>query len=252
MTYKNYLNAISKGIEAETAIIRSSFENSSNKGSGFEIIIRNIISIYTSMNSFVTHGEIIDTFNNRSSQVDFAVVDTLHPKGYKDGRPNIIIYDCVKSIGECKMNLTTGEFDQINSSIEKKIKPFKRNIANINITGGEFYGQTDFPEKKLPPYFVVAYESNIKYETLINKTNFSKVSLTICLKHKTTNKGLIILGKTHINEDVINILDFIGERKNEYLWECDNSLLGLIWAINRFEVNSIPLTNLFPYYLGYK
>ena len=65
------------------------------------------------------------------------------------------------------------------------------------------------------------------------------------------NKGLIILGKTHINNDVVAVLDFIGERKDTYLWECNNPLLGLIWGINRFEVNSIPLTNLFPYYLGY-
>lgn len=246
------ITAIGRAIAAETESLKIRFDNSTNKGNWFETIVRNFISTYTRNDTFITHGEITDSYGNKTGQIDFATVESMHPKGYNDGRPNIIIYDHLKTVGECKLLLNTSEFDKINNSFRNLLK-LTRHPENRNTTGGEFYGQGDYyPETKLPPYFVVAFETNIAYKTLIEKTNFSEISLVTCINHKTSKKGLVILGKTHRNNDIIKALNQLGEQKEEYLWECDNPLLVLIWAINRFEVNSFSLTNLIPYYFGIK
>ena len=89
-----YFKRLSEKVQIETLMVRDSFKNSTNKGNGFEVIIRNFISTYMPTNCRVTHGEIIDTWGNDDlGQVDIAVVSDFHPNGIGDGRPNLIFYD---------------------------------------------------------------------------------------------------------------------------------------------------------------
>ena len=113
MNVGQYLETISESVLAQTKMIRASFTNSSNKGHGFEIIIRDLLDEYTANSNFVNHGEIIDSFGSKTGQIDFAILENLHPSGSTDGRPRILLFDAVHAVGECKLLLNTGELDLI-------------------------------------------------------------------------------------------------------------------------------------------
>lgn len=245
MSLKLYLQKLSEIVYAETSIIRTSFNNSTNKGTGFEVVLRNLIATYTPATNFVTHGEIIDTFSNQSGQVDIAVVQDFHPRGHKDGRPNILLYDLVTIIGEAKTFLDTTQLETTITNSENFLE-FKRHSENNNMLSGGFYNKGD--EQKTPPYFLIALSTNISYTTLAERISNSNVAMAICLEHTTTNAGLIVLGKTHENADVTTYLDNLGSL-NDGVWETDNPLLALIWGMNNFYVPLMNLTNVMPHYL---
>jgi hypothetical protein len=245
MSLTIYLEKLSAKVLAETSVIRSTFENTTNKGTGFEVVLRNLIEAYTPATNLVTHGEIIDTYGNQSGQIDIVIVQDFHPRGFEDGRPNIILYDFTIAIGEAKTKLDT---TQLASTVKSSLifDSFKRHIDNNNILSGEFYENDN---TKPPPYFLIALTTDVAYNTIAAAIEKSNISLVIALEHSTYNKGVIALGKTHRTAEVISFIDKIGERKSDYVWEADNPILGMIWGLNKFYVPYANLTNVFPSYL---
>lgn len=245
MSLKLYLEKLSDKVLAETSVIRSSFRNTTNKGSGFEVVIRNLITAYTPATNIITHGEIIDTNGNQSGQVDIAIVQNFHPRGFEDGRPNIIFYDLITAIGEAKTFLDT---TQLNTTIINSLSfdTFKRHADNNNMLSEEFYGDDN---DKLPPYFLIALSTNIAYKTIATNIENSNISLLIALEHNTTQKGIVALGKSHRNAEVIAFIDKICDRKDDFIWETNNPILSLIWGLNKFSVPYTNLTNVTPFYL---
>jgi|GEM_PF-3342944 len=248
MSLKLFLEKLSHNLQAETTLIRNSFKNTTNQGSGFETVLRNLISAYIPSTNIVTHGEIIDTFGNQSGQVDIAIAHESHPKGYKDGRPNLLFYDLIIAIGEAKVLLNTEQLGLALKSA-KAIGNFKRHSENNNMLSGEFYGSTDTLQKA-PPYFLIALSCNVSLNTIISKIAKSNISLVIVLEHNTSKNGYIVLGETHRNAETIATLNTFGNKKEDYLWETNNPVLGLIWALNNFGVPYIGLTNMTCLYLA--
>ncbi|HEX8332488.1 MAG TPA: DUF6602 domain-containing protein [Segetibacter sp.] len=243
MSLKLFLDKLSSQVYAETSVIKASFENSTNKGSGFEIVIRNLLLNYSQGTNLITHGEIIDSFGNKSGQVDVAIAQNSHPRGYNDGRPNIVLYDLVTAIGEVKMSLNTAHLDSTIKN-SNDVSTFKRHGDNNNILSNIYYGD----DQKPPPYYLIAYSSNIAYKTLADNIENSKITLAICLKHETSEKGVIVLGKTHSSSDIITLCNNLGKKLEDNLWEVDNPVLALIWALYEFNVPMQNLTPMIPCY----
>ena len=246
MSLKLYLQELSEQVKAETKLIRATFKNNTNKGNGFETVIRNLISNYLPSMYNVTQGETIDTFDTHSGQTDLLIVQDFHWRGHRDGRPNLIFYDLLTAIGEMKTFLTTAELKNTiaNSNLLNK---FKRHPDNNNMLSSDFYDQ-DNRDQKPPPFFLTALCSNIALDTLTTEIKASLISMIVILEHTTEKSGLIILGDTHNNKEVIDILNILGTQVRANAWITDNPILGLIWGLNKFQVPFINLTNMATYY----
>ncbi len=245
MSLTLYLKELSEQLIAETKLIRATFNNNTNKGNGFEVVIRNLITTYIPSTCNVTQGEIIDTFDNQSGQTDLLIVQNFHLRGHIDGRPNLVFYDLLTGLGEMKTNLTTKELGTtiFNSN---EITKFKRHPDNNNMLISDFYGSNE--EQKPPPFFLVALNSDIALKTLASEINKSSISMTIILEHTTLKSGLIILGNTHNNQEVEDSMNNFGNKINHNIWETNNPILALIWGLNKFQVPFMNLTNMTPYY----
>ncbi len=114
-------------VKAETTLIRTTFNNNTNKGNGFEVVIRNLIRTYIPLTYNVTQGEIIDTFEKQSGQIDLLITQDFHLRGHFDGRPNLVFYDLLTALGEMKTSLTTAELGTIiqNSNLRFKVYTLK-------------------------------------------------------------------------------------------------------------------------------
>jgi hypothetical protein len=246
MSLKLYLQELSEQIKAETKLIRATFNNNTNKGNGFETVIRNLISTYLPSMYNVTQGETIDTFDTHSGQTDLLIVQDFHWRGHSDGRPNLIFYDLLTGIGEMKTSLTT---DQLQTTIANSnlLNKFQRHQDNNNLLSGDFY-DLDKSHQKPPPFFLTALTSNIALDTLATEIKTSLISMIVVLEHSTENNGLIILGDTHGNQEVVDTLNIFGTQVRPNIWTSDNPILGLIWGLNKFQVPFINLTNMTTYY----
>ena len=246
MNVGQYLETISESVLAQTKMIRASFTNSSNKGHGFEIIIRDLLDEYIANSNFVNHGEIIDSFGSKTGQIDFAILENLHPSGSTDGRPRILLFDAVHAVGECKLLLNTGELDLIINA-NQNFRKLKISKDNNNRTTNEFTNKSD---ELSPPYFVVGNDCNVRYERLESELDKGNISFMIALNHTTTNTGLIYLGAEYRKDSTIRFCEEIGTKKvGNYLYETKNPVVPLIWAVNKFQIPMISLTNTFHSYL---
>lgn len=246
MSLNLYLQQLSAQIKAETTVIRTTFKNNTNKGNGFEIVIRNLIKTYIPSTYNVTQGEIIDTFSQQSGQTDLLITQDFHLRGHSDGRPNLVFYDLLTALGEIKASLTTREL-QTTISNSNLLNNFKRHSDNNNMYGSEFYDPSD-NDQKPPPFFVIALNTDISLDTLEAEIKSSLISMIIVLKHSTIKDGLIILGDTHTNEEVTNLINSFGKQAKSNIWLSDNPILGLIWGLNRFQIPLANLTNTNTFY----
>jgi len=244
MSLSLYLQKLSEQIKAETAIIRSTFKNNTNKGTGFEIVIKNLISIYLPPKYVITHGETIDTFNNQSGQTDFLIVNGFHMRGHIDGRPNLVFYDLLTGLGEMKVTLTTDELSKIIDA-SNLLRRFQRHPDNNNMLSNDFYSDA----QKQPPFFVIAFNSVVAPATLESRLRNTLISMLIVLSQNNTETGYIALGDTHNTIEVQNAMNVFGTRTTTNVWKSENPILGLIWGLNEFQVPFLDLTNMTPYYL---
>lgn len=167
-------------------------------------------------------------------------------RGHVDGRPNLVFYDHLTGLGEMKVSLTTEELEKIVAA-SNLLANFKRHPDNNNANLNDFYTKED--EQKPPPFFVVAFNSIVAPKTLETEIKQSLISLIVILSHKNMPHGYIVLGDTHNNPTVVSALDNFGTRINSNVWQSDNPILGLIWAINEFQIPYANFTNMTSYYL---
>lgn len=247
MSLKLYLQKLSEQVKAETYMIRQTFDNTTNKGNGFETVIRNLVRTYTPLTYNVTQGEIIDTNNHQSGQIDLLITQDFHLRGYEDGRPNLVFYDCLVALGEIKTKLTTGE---LATTIEASnlLNNFERHAHNNNILVSDFYGQGDGVDQKPPPFFLIALDCDVSFNTLQERINQSLITMAIILTHQTAGGGIIALGNTHRNEETDTIFSNFGAQVEVNVWTSDNPLLALIWGMNKLHVPLTNLTNMNSYY----
>ena len=234
-----FFEKISELVKLESQMMQDSFGNTTNKGSGFEVIIRNLLSRYTEGTIRMLHGEILDTFGHQTGQIDFSLVQDIHPKGYDDGRPNLIMYDYLLASGEVKMKLNTAELRTCVATANQ-FKDFKRHEENNNMTANIYYGSDS--SQKPPPFFAVALNSDIAYDTIESTIAGSHLTL-VCIIKTQHSEGLICLGDTHPSKDFTDWLSANGVAKTQKTFVMDNPLVALIFAANEFKVPALSLSN---------
>jgi hypothetical protein len=161
-----------KNLEAEMRhkleVVRAKFAHSGNKGTDTETVLREFLRSYLPRRYGVGHGEIVDSFGSRSAQTDIVVVTDEHPFTFTGDEPGLFFVEGVFTAGEVKSVLTTQELERTiaNALKFRELKCAPRGITILLRSMNEsdhnrFVGN--------PPYFLFAFETQIKMETIANR-----------------------------------------------------------------------------------
>jgi hypothetical protein len=102
--------------------IRARFTNPGIKGSGAEETLRSFLRKYLPRRLELGHGEVVDSFGNRSKQTDVVIATKDHPFTFTTESPGLFFVEGVAAGGEVKTVLTSVE---LSSAIENA-RAFKR------------------------------------------------------------------------------------------------------------------------------
>lgn len=238
-----YLQLQSGALRQESESLRLAFKNSTNKGSGFEVILRNRIRTFIPPHWNALHGELVDSFGTETGQLDLAVVNGLHPRGPNDGRPEPIMFDGTVAVGEIKMKLTTEQCDK-SLEISKVIRECKLHDENNNVLSDDIYARL-----KSPPFFLLALDSDVALNTLEEKLNNDLFYCVIVFSAKE-NKSAVAISDTPVSSKAIEFLKNIGElaEGTNRVFLIENPLLALSWLLATYAVPMAELTPIVPMY----
>lgn len=145
---------------------RLSLNNSGNKGDHVEGAIRSVLERFLPRNLFVGHGEVIDTLATQSFQSDVVIANELQPFRLASDRPGLYLVEGVSAIGEVKSRLTTAELDDcVRKGSRSKMLRLRAHAGakvSTNPSDLERYYHS-------PPFFIVAVESEVAVDTLLNR-----------------------------------------------------------------------------------
>ena len=75
---RDLLEKLESEMRHKFEVVRSKFENSGNKGTNTEAILREFLRSYLPRRYGVGHGEIVDSLGGRSAQTDIVIVTDEH------------------------------------------------------------------------------------------------------------------------------------------------------------------------------
>lgn len=238
-----YLKLRSAALRLESESIRQIFQNSTNKGSGFEDILREQISTFLPPHWRVTHGEIVDSVGNQTGQIDIAIVNELHPRGYTNNRPEIVMYDATVAIGEAKLLLTTKELDSAYK-IAQQISKLALHQDNNNPLSSEIRDTLTFP-----PFLLIALRSNVSSAALAERL-CNDIFQCVIIFDDLKGKSMAAVSDTVASQEAIKFLSSIGQAANgtQRVFTIDNPLLALSWLVTTYSVPMLALTPVIPMY----
>ncbi|MCF2520707.1 DUF6602 domain-containing protein [Dyadobacter sp. CY351] len=188
------LKAIIDNVEVQMrgklAELRSTHSHSGIKGSGAEKTFFDFIEKYLSRTYAVGTGEIIDSYGQRSGQVDIVIANQDHPYTFTKNEPGLFFIEGVAAAGEIKSVLTTQELRKaIKNAIKFKTLKMQDPLGKTIIatpSDALRYGLN-------PPFFLFCYESQVSLE------NIHKIIMDYREKNKVkiyhTIDGIFILDK---------------------------------------------------------
>lgn len=163
---KEKLKIVEKRISVSLEEIRASYKHRGDRGSKSEAIFREFLMEYLPPENRVGEGEVIDTNENISTQLDVVITNEYHPYINDLKEPGLFIIEGVACAGEVKTNLNSNDISTlIQSCIKyKSLTPLMQKGATI------FGNKSDihrFVEHR--PYFIFAYQSQLTIETIHSK-----------------------------------------------------------------------------------
>lgn len=146
--------------------IRLSQRHPSSKGSNVEHIIREFMKKYLPPNLRIGHGEVIDSYGNRSNQTDVIVVNEYHPFLSDFVHSDVFIAEGVACGGEIKSVLTSNHLGQTLESCTR-FKSLRLRVPIGTTTRANPEDRKRFVEHR--PYFLFAFKSDLAIETVADR-----------------------------------------------------------------------------------
>jgi hypothetical protein len=149
---------IESRMREDLAKARARFSQSGDKGTAIEDAFHQFLREYLPRRLEVGHGEVIDSFGNRSAQTDIVIANEDHPFTFNEAAPGLFLIEGVVGAGEVKAALTS---DNLQASIRNsrvfrtlKLMTGKGTFVTANPSDlGRYYVS--------PPWFLFAYESQL-------------------------------------------------------------------------------------------
>jgi len=163
---KDKIAAVEAQLQGALTELRATYAQTTDKGDIAEEVFRAFLRKYLPRRLEVGQGEVIDTGEQRSGQTDIVIVSEDHPRTFTQDLPGLFLVEGVCGAGEAKVTLTSDGLDRaIDSSLcfkRLESKPGTNTIASTNKSDvNRFY--------KYPPYFLIAFESQLKLDTVLAK-----------------------------------------------------------------------------------
>jgi hypothetical protein len=170
---EKYLLKQAQILNNEFETIRLSSSDSEVKGGKNEEILKRFIEKHFKINNFITtRAEIIDSFGERSNEIDIVVCNNYQP--FSD---SILIAEGVDFVVQVKAVMTSSELERsIENSI--KLKTIRRQYDNMDEITLDEKGLFESFVHRIP-YIVFAYESKLSIERLTEKINHLMQACTL-------------------------------------------------------------------------
>lgn len=146
---------------------RARLEHSASKGSLLESELRKILRDHLPRSFDVGQGEVVDSLGSRTGQIDLLITNEHQPFRWGTDEPGVHIIEGISAGGELKAQLGTAEL----SDALAKGSRFKR-LRYRSHVGATVYGRHESDLSRFydsPPFLVVAVESSIAVQTLLNR-----------------------------------------------------------------------------------
>ncbi|ELB2172868.1 MULTISPECIES: DUF6602 domain-containing protein [Vibrio] len=163
---KEKLKIVEKKLLVKLEEIRASHQHRGVRGTASESVFRDFLREYLPPENRIGEGEVIDTNENVSTQLDVIITNEYQPYINDLKEPGLFIIEGVSCVGEVKSNLNSNDVDTlIQSCIRYK------NLSPEIQKGAMIYGNESdikrFVSKR--PYFIFAFESQLTIDTISKK-----------------------------------------------------------------------------------
>lgn len=204
--------------------IRQTFAHPGGKGARAEDIFREFLHEYLPRRLGVGHGEIVDSFGERSGETDIVIVTEDHPFTFSPHSHGLFFVEGVCGAGEAKMTVDTGK---LNDAIEKSSK-----FKSLESCSGEDTTQVT-QEANIqryydhPPFFLISFKSDLTLQTIVDH-----------IKHDEPGDGTVnaVLDAVFVldrgwainfgdGEETFCYQDESGERGRGWIWQDSRNVL---------------------------
>lgn len=160
------LGILQKQLEIKLEEIREIHKHKGNKGSNVEQSLRDFLKEFLPPYNRIGEGEIIDTEDKYSTQIDIVVTNEHQPYLNDLGKPSIFFIEGIACAGEVKSILNSQDLEKIlNNSL--KYKELKVTVPTGSMICINDSDRLRFIEKR--PYFLFAFESQITLTYITEK-----------------------------------------------------------------------------------
>jgi hypothetical protein len=166
--FERVLLEVESGLRVSLRKARAETRHPGKKGTKVEIAARDVLREYMPPNLSIGEGGVYDSYGDESAQMDIVIANGEQPFTFPVGQSGEYVIEGVSAVGEVKSNLTPR---QLVNCIEKgqkykQLRPtfgYQDQITNMT----EFMREAD----ALPPFFVLAFESRMRMQTIVDKLN---------------------------------------------------------------------------------
>ena len=139
------------------AKMRATFNHPGNKGISLENVFSEFLREYLPKRFEIGNGEVIDSFGNRTGQMDIVITNEDHPFTFSANGPGLFFVEGVSAFGEIKTNLTSQDLQKVLTSSMKC-----KNLKTIHGQGSVIFSNPS-NERYFDhsPFFLFAYESQL-------------------------------------------------------------------------------------------
>lgn len=145
---------------------RGRLQQAGNRGDVAEHALRQFLSTHLPRAFDVGHGEVIDSFGERSRQMDVVITTPDHPYRHPSEEPGMFIVEGVLAAAEVKTRLTA---EEVRDAVQKAAS-FKK-LRKHHLSGSEVFANPSTQKRWVEgpsPFFVFAYESEMAVSTLLD------------------------------------------------------------------------------------
>jgi len=243
---EQYLLIQNKVLNTEFEKIKTLYGDSAVKGGNNEKVIAEFIKENYKCNFISTNVEIIDSFGNRTDEIDIAVNNNYQPFSAEKGQP--LIAEGIDFVIQAKKTITTQEMDRIVRNA-RRLKALQRKHNKDD----KFYMSIEDAKYFVTriPYLVVAVDSQLTLETIAQKLKDSYEENKLEEQPDVIfvlDRGFIInfhegKGTTWVLETGEKFVGFCAvESADKTLFE----LMRYIHSLPKIEKMTHPIKNYFP------
>jgi hypothetical protein len=164
--FEQVVKEVEDGLRVSLRKARAQTRHPVTKGTTVEDAARDVLREYMPPNLSIGEGGVYDSYGDESGQMDIVIANGDQPFTFPPGRSGEYVIEGVSAVGEVKSNLTANELTDCIDKAQKykQLRPifgYQDQVTNLS----DYMRESDM----IPPFFVLALESRMKIETVLNR-----------------------------------------------------------------------------------